>query len=123
MSNNKNCDESNIIIASILHDLCKVYYEFPPEISEYFSRGHGSKSVKLAEDYVGFELTDEERRAIRFHMGSKCLISSEEEAREYEKARSEELWELIHVGDCVSCGKYPKFMHSTVKNFIRTFKL
>jgi hypothetical protein len=121
--NNKNCNVDSIIIASLLHDLCKTQYKFPVEVYEYFSEGHGTKSVKIIEDYIGFKLTEEERRAIRFHMGSKCYLPTEEEKRNYDIARKEELWELVHSGDCISCGHYPKFMHSTVKSVIKAFKL
>ena len=123
LKHNKNCDINSIIISSILHDVCKVQNIFPEETINYFAFGHGSKSVKILEDYVGFKLTDEERRAIRFHMGSKSRISSDEEREEYNKACNEELWELIHIGDCLSCGNYPNNMHSVVKNIIKVFKL
>jgi predicted HD phosphohydrolase len=121
--NNKNCNEDSIIIAALMHDLCKTNYAYPKEVSAYFSQGHGSKSIKILEDYIGFSLTDEERRAIRFHMGSKCYLPTESDRQEYEKARTEELWELIHSGDCISCGKYPAFLHSTVRTVIKAFKL
>ena len=118
LSNNSNCDKNSIIIASILHDLCKVQYDFPKETGDYFTKGHGTKSVRIIEDYIGLKLTDEERRAIRFHMGCKSKIKDEEELKEYTKARDEELWELIHSGDCISCGNYPKTLHSVVRNVI-----
>ena len=120
---NKTCNIDSIIIASLMHDLCKVFYEFPTETGDYFSKGHGSKSVRILEDYIGFKLTNEERRAIRFHMGSKCYIADENDKIEYEQARKEELWELVHSGDCISCGNYPQTLHSTVKNIIKIFKL
>lgn len=120
---NKNCDKNSIIISSLMHDLCKVSYDFPKETKEYFSKGHGTKSIRILEDYIGFTLTDSERRAIRYHMGSKCYLPTDADKIEYEKATNEELWELIHEGDCISCGHYPEFMHSTVKTIIKTFKL
>ena len=42
----------------------------------------------------------------------------DEIASEATKARDEELWELIHSGDCISCGNYPKTLHSVVRNVI-----
>jgi predicted HD phosphohydrolase len=81
------CEKDSIIIASLLHDICKVMYEFPEERGYY---GHGSKSVQILEDYLNFKLTDEEWRAIRFHMGSKSYLRNEELAHEYEKAQKEE---------------------------------
>lgn len=118
LDNNIECSRDSIIIASLLHDICKVNYEFPKETGTYFSKGHGSKSVRIIEEYIGFKLTNEERRAIRFHMGSKSFLKDNIEAEEYLKARNEELWELVHSGDCISCGHYPKFLHNTVRDVI-----
>jgi predicted HD phosphohydrolase len=116
----ENCDRNSIIIASLLHDICKVMYEFPPERGYY---GHGSKSVQIICDYLNFKLTDEEWRAIRFHMGSKAYLNNEELVEEYTKAQNEELWHLVHTSDCLSCGNYPKFMRPMVKNIISTLNL
>ena len=118
--NNGTCDENSIIIAALLHDICKVYYDFPEERGYY---GHGTKSVQILEDYLGFKLTNEEWRAIRFHMGSKSYLRDEKTAKEFRKAQQEELWNLIHISDCLSCGNYPKFMHSTVKGLISALNL
>lgn len=116
----EDTDPNSIIIAALLHDLCKVNYEFPEERGYY---GHGTKSVQILEDFLNFELTDEEWRAIRFHMGSKSYLRDEETAKEFNKAQNEELWNLIHISDCLSCGNYPKFMRSTVKNIITALNL
>lgn len=118
--NDGSVDRDSIIIASILHDMCKVMYDFPPEKGYY---GHGSKSVQIIEDYVGFKLTDEEWRAIRFHMGSKSSRYDEETAKEYNIAKSEKLWELIHTSDCLSCGNYSKSMRPIVKGVMSLFNL
>ena len=48
-----NCDTNSIIIASLLHDICKVNYDFPVERGYY---GHGTKSVQILEDYLDFKL-------------------------------------------------------------------
>jgi hypothetical protein len=118
--NSGNVSRESIIIASLLHDLCKVMYEFPPEKGYY---GHGSKSVQILEDYLGFKLTDEEWRAIRFHMGSKSYLRDADTAKEFNIAKTEELWNLIHTSDCLSCGHYPKSMRSTVKSIMTLFNL
>lgn len=118
--NNGKCDESNIIIAALLHDICKVYYDFPEERG-YF--GHGTKSVQILEDYLNFELTDEEWRAIRFHMGSKSHLRDEKLSKQYDLAKKEHLWHLIHTSDCLSCGNYSKSMRGLVKGIISTFDL
>ena len=118
--NNDECDTNSIIIASLLHDLCKVMYDFPEEKNYY---GHGSKSVQILEDYLGFKLTDEEWRAIRFHMGSKSNLRDEFMINEFEKAQNEKLWYLIHTSDCLSCGNYPKSMRPLVKGVMTMFNL
>ena len=114
------CDTNSIIIASLLHDICKVNYDFPVERGYY---GHGTKSVQILEDYLDFKLTDEEWRAIRFHMGSKSYLRDENMAKEFKKAQDEELWYLIHTSDCLSCGNYSKSMRGLVKGIISTFNL
>ena len=120
LEENKGCDINSVIIASLFHDICKVYYEFPEEKNYY---GHGSKSVQILEDYLNFKLTDEEWRAIRFHMGSKSSKYDDETMLQYNIAQTEELWELIHTSDCLSCGNYSKSMRPLVKGIMSLFNL
>lgn len=84
----------NIIIASLLHDLCKTnfykkvtkvfkddatntwhhYYAY--EIEDNFPLGHGEKSVIMAQNFI--KLTGNEIVAMRWHMGAfdpGCTIS------------------------------------------------
>ena len=56
-------------------------------------------------------------------MGSKSYLRDEETAKEFRKAQGEELWYLVHTSDCLSCGNYPTFMRSTVKNIISALNL
>ncbi|MGI6664461.1 MAG: HD domain-containing protein [Christensenellaceae bacterium] len=84
----KNLDgvkRETIIIAALLHDLCKVNFyiktvrnvKIPGErrweevevyaIEDDLPLGHGEKSVYMAMKYI--DLTDEEAMAIRWHMG------------------------------------------------------
>lgn len=84
----KNIPDANgesIIIAALLHDLCKVNFyvkgvrnvKIPGEkrwkevevynIDDSLPLGHGEKSVYMAMKYI--RLTDEEALAIRWHMG------------------------------------------------------
>ena len=120
MEKNKDCSTDSIIIASLLHDLCKTKYNFPDGIE---FEGHGTKSVSILEDFLKFKLTDDEWDAIRFHMGSGAYIRNEEEKLRFENASKSELWELIHVGDCISAGDYSRPTHGLVKKVIRGFKL
>ena len=67
-------DES-IIIMALLHDVCKAnYYKFGEwekvpyyTVDDTIPYGHGEKSVMMLTEYV--KLTNEEKYAIRWHMG------------------------------------------------------
>lgn len=80
--------DKSIIIAALLHDLCKVNYYQPVvkmwkddsapygqqwkkymgyEINDKFPMGHGEKSVLIAQQFI--RLTGEEMLAMRWHMG------------------------------------------------------
>jgi len=81
-----NFDFDSVIICALLHDLCKTNFykvstrnvknentgkwEQVPyyEIDDQEPYGHGEKSVMLIEKFI--RLNDEERYAIRFHMGA-----------------------------------------------------
>lgn len=73
------------IIASLLHDVCKIGFYVPKEkwkkdendrwvsytgydVSDTFPIGHGEKSVIILQE-LGLKLTMEEMLAIRYHMG------------------------------------------------------
>ena len=80
-----NPRKDSLIIAALLHDLCKVNFytkeirnrKIPGErrweevevyaIDDTLPLGHGEKSVYMAMKYI--QLTDEEAMAIRWHMG------------------------------------------------------
>ena len=119
LKNNKNCSRNSIIICALMHDLCKVKYEYPEELDIH---GHGTKSVKILETFLGFHLTYAEYNAIRFHMGSKSFLRNDEDKRRIEDAKKSPLWELIHIGDCISAGRYHESLHGTVKNIIKFFE-
>lgn len=119
LEHNKSCDRNSIIITALLHDICKTKYNFPHGIK---FEGHGTKSVSILK-FIGFPLTEDEELAIRFHMGSKCFIRNKEEQKRFEKAQESELWQLIHVGDCISAGNYIKPAHGVVKKVIKWFEL
>lgn len=78
--------EESVIIAALLHDVCKVcFYQQTTkfkknsqgewiqylgyEIKDQFPIGHGEKSVIMLQNF-GLKLTPDEMLAIRYHMGS-----------------------------------------------------
>ena len=116
LEHNNGCDRDSIIITALLHDLCKTKYDFPNGISFY---GHGKKSLDILDKFIEYEMTDEERNVIRYHMGSKRSVETQEEKELLEKTKNTDLWKLIHVGDCLSAGGYPKGMHGVVGSIIK----
>ena len=79
----KGIPDDSIIVAALLHDVCKTYYyttemrnkkidgrwEQVPfyTVDDKIPYGHGEKSVMMIEEYI--KLTPQERYAIRWHMG------------------------------------------------------
>lgn len=101
----------SIVIAGLLHDICKaskLYYGADGQIHHRHThiKGHGYRSVKLLEN-CGLFLTEDERLAIRWHMGGHHAKSDEIE--EVSRARQNELWKVIHKADKLDAsGKYAK---------------
>lgn len=106
---NDGLPHDSIVIAGILHDICKaskLYYDAEGNIQRRQShiKGHGRRSVKLLEK-CGLILTEDERLAIRWHMGGHHALP--EERDEIELARNNPLWKLIHKADKLDAsGKY-----------------
>lgn len=103
----------SVIIASLLHDICKsdIYVRTVKkrknsigiweDVEGYkvtyksFPMGHGEKSLVLAL-YSGMELTDAEMLAIRWHMGAWGVnMSSFEDIRNYDASRT--LYPLVTI--------------------------
>ncbi len=72
-------DGDSLVIACLLHDLCKaraLYYDRHGRVRKNHHlhiHGHGYRSVKLLTHVIKFPITDEERLAIRWHMGWSSL--------------------------------------------------
>ncbi len=64
-------DDSNIIIAALLHDVCKIgaYIgdEKPYKYNKANPKGHALLSIERVEKFI--ELTEIEKMAIKYHMG------------------------------------------------------
>lgn len=108
---NNELPHESLVIAGILHDICKaskLYYDADGNIQRRHThiKGHGRRSIKLLEK-CGLSLTEDERLAIRWHMGGHH--TSNEERAEVERARQNPLWEAIHKADQLDAsGKYYK---------------
>lgn len=85
LMDNENFNHESIAIVSLFHDLCKIgYYKIDYRnvknefgkwdrvpyytVEDKLPYGHGEKSVDMLRDFM--KLTEEEKFAIRFHMGS-----------------------------------------------------
>lgn len=92
----------SIIIAGLLHDVCKavkLYYDENGRIQchKLYIKGHGYRSVKLLKQH-GLKLSEDERRAIRWHMGGHHVLDKNE-AEDFRIARQSKLWKVIHESD------------------------
>ena len=110
---NADVSRESIIIASLLHDVCKAD-AYIPSVSKRRTRigtwedcegykmtfknfplGHGEKSLAVTL-LSGIELTDAEMLAIRWHMGAWGVnMSSFEDMRSYDAARA--LYPLVTI--------------------------
>ena len=105
---NKELPHDSIVIVGLLHDICKaskLYYDAEGNVHHRRThiKGHGRRSVKLL-DQCGLLLSEDERLAIRWHMGGHH--PSPEDYQEVVLARQNELWKLIHKADKLdACGR------------------
>lgn len=115
----KSTPKDSVIIAALLHDVCKsdVYFRTVKKKKtatgwedaegykvsyKNFPMGHGEKSVIMILPYL--ELTDAEMLAIRWHMGPWAIDKSNyEEVRNYDTAcKLNPLVPIIHAADMLS---------------------
>ena len=105
---NKDLPKESIIICALLHDICKaakLYYDDKGNLHHrhVYIKGHGIRSIKLLE-ILKLKLNDDERRAIRWHMGGHYAIGNE--IQDLEIAKKSNLWRLIHKADIIDATKY-----------------
>ena len=112
----KDITEENIIVASLLHDVCKmdlyhltkkwkkdennkwIQYDAYEKKYESMPLGHGEKSVIRLMSW-GFPLQEQEMLAIRWHMGGFDLSTYQDSQRSFETASEEPLVALIVAAD------------------------
>lgn len=101
-------EPDSVCICALLHDLCKTKLYRLDENGKYtISRrqvtgGHGRLSLAKL-DKVGYELTEDERHAIRWHMGRFTSdLTKSEDVIDYKEALTHPLTWLIHTADTLS---------------------
>lgn len=99
----------SIILCSLLHDVCKLglYREKADgtfwRARKTLAKGHGKLSVTWLEEQ-GLLLNDEEKLAIRWHMGPYTQDYGEREwPSDAKAALSHPLVKLVHKADSLSC--------------------
>lgn len=103
-------DKDSIILCSLLHDVCKMdEYKMdgsmPQHTSKWKKNGpHGTKSFRRLKRWH-LELTDEESKAIIWHMGAHAKDAMEEYSTTYDDVASSKLVELIHNADSIAAKK------------------
>ena len=98
LKQSEGLDRSSVIIAAMLHDICKasrLYYGTDGRIHKRptYIKGHGWRSVSLLKR-EGLELTSDEWAAIRWHMG--LHNASYVEAG---RVMSSKLWQVVFDSD------------------------
>lgn len=91
----------SVIIAALMHDLCKAdILRYNPETRKAYvckgSKGHSERSVRQV-GYSGFVLTPAEEDAILWHMGGRKREPDKQKRIEHFKAYP--LSEIIHKAD------------------------
>lgn len=109
----QNLPEDSIIIAALLHDICKAdrFWFKGCRINEHRQYGldskHSVRSVALLKS-CGLDLTEEERLAIRWHMkGEKYHSREPRKERDHSKAVKTPLWKIVFVADKLDASKHP----------------
>ena len=101
LSINTELPRCSIVLCALLHDICKanqLYYDDKGNLHDRktYIQGHGMRSIKLLKE-LNIILSEDERRAIRWHMGG--YYASEEEIADLKIAKMSKLWEIIHKAD------------------------
>lgn len=97
--------KESVAIAALLHDVCKwnqfyisPYSDQPKCDKKALTQGHGLKSVRIIEQ-CGYQLTDDEKQAIWWHMGCQHEPSYEGNEAVYNSQGQSALCRLIRQAD------------------------
>ena len=111
--NSRNLPEDSIIIAALLHDICKAdrFWFKGRIINEHRQYGldskHSARSVALLKS-CGLDLTEDERLAIRWHMkGDRYHSKDPRKESDHSKAVKTPLWKVVFYADKRDAGKHP----------------
>ena len=110
----KDLPRDSVIIAAIFHDICKAdrFWFKGRNIQLHHQYGidrlHSERSLAILKD-CGLNLTEQERRAIRWHMKDpkkhpELIIKS----KDYSKAINEDLWKAVHYSDRDDAGAHSR---------------
>ena len=111
---NNELPKESLIIAGLLHDICKaskLYYDSKGNVHHRntYIKGHGYRSIKLLEK-CGLRLTEDERLAIRWHMGGHHAHG--DEIDDVSRAKQNELWKAIYKADRLDAsGKWNSYYY------------
>lgn len=107
----------SVIIAALLHDICKSdrFWFRGRTINKHRQTGigrlHSARSIAILRD-CGVKLTTAERRAIRWHMGKlKRYIRNEAAAADRAQALKEPLWHAVYFADKEDASHHPAQRH------------
>jgi len=99
---------NSVVITALLHDLCKadsLRYDTESGTVKVHNcgAGHGRRSVQQIRA-SGFELTEDERDAIRWHMGGQSICADADKRQEH--FDSHPLSDIIQRADKISIGEW-----------------
>ena len=109
--NNNELPQDSIILSALLHDICKTrqfYFDEKGKIKTKKVKipGHGYRSHRIIKD-LGLELTEDERLAIRWHMGNWPKPTDIAGTKDRQKAENSPLWKLINAADRSDAAHHP----------------
>ena len=108
--------EESVIISALMHDLCKAdAIRFSEELRKVCrvkkTHGHSRRSVRKVGEAT-FHLTEDEKKAILWHMGGKHIYADKQKRIEF--FQNNPLSDIIRKADGSSIGKSKRRHHSSI---------